>query len=219
VARALHAEWPDVTFDFTAKIEHLLRHQAHLPELRALGCVFIVSAAESLSDRVLAILDKGHCGRDIGAALRAARGAGIPLRLTWVPFTPWTTLDDYREMLDFVADEALVDHVDPVQYSLRLLVPPGSLLLAHQEMREHLGPLEPETLSHRWSHPDPRMDALQRAVAGLVTRAAEAGEDPGRTFEGVRALAGAGAPERSRVDPRPAADRPRPPRLTEAWFC
>ena len=34
VARALHAEWPDVTFDVTAKIAHLLRHRAHLPELR-----------------------------------------------------------------------------------------------------------------------------------------------------------------------------------------
>src|SRR5262249_38138808 len=38
LASALHAEFPDVTFDFTAKIEHLLRHRAHLGDLARLGC-------------------------------------------------------------------------------------------------------------------------------------------------------------------------------------
>ncbi|MGH7359081.1 MAG: cobalamin-dependent protein, partial [Candidatus Rokuibacteriota bacterium] len=38
VARALHAAFPHVSFDFTAKVEHLLRHRRLLPELRALGC-------------------------------------------------------------------------------------------------------------------------------------------------------------------------------------
>ena len=33
VARRLHAEWPALTFDFTAKVEHLLKHRALLPEL------------------------------------------------------------------------------------------------------------------------------------------------------------------------------------------
>src|SRR5688572_30571490 len=50
VARALHAEFPAVTFDFTAKIEHLLRQRHRLPELAELGCLFVVSAAESLDD-------------------------------------------------------------------------------------------------------------------------------------------------------------------------
>ena len=96
VARELHAEWPDVTFDFTAKIEHLLRHRAHLPALREAGCLFVVSAAESLSDTVLAHLDKGHTRADIMTALGLTREAGITLRPTWVAFTPWTTLDDHR---------------------------------------------------------------------------------------------------------------------------
>jgi radical SAM superfamily enzyme YgiQ (UPF0313 family) len=55
LVRALHAEFPDLTYDCTAKIEHLLEHRALLPELAATGCVFIVSAVESLSDVVLAI--------------------------------------------------------------------------------------------------------------------------------------------------------------------
>src|SRR5262245_6647102 len=108
VARALHAEFPAVTFDVTAKVEHLLRHRELLPELAALGCLIVVSAVESLSDVVLGHLDKGHTGADVAEALRVTRAAGLTLRPTWVAFTPWTTLDDYREMLDFVEQEGLV---------------------------------------------------------------------------------------------------------------
>ena len=57
------------------------------------------------------------------------RGAGIALRPSFVSFTPWTTIDDYIDVMDFVEAEGLIDNVDPVQYTIRLLVPPGSLLL------------------------------------------------------------------------------------------
>jgi len=219
VARAVHAEFPRVTFDFTAKVEHLLRHRQHLPELAALGCLFIVSAAESLDDRVLGILDKGHTGADVVTALETTRAAGITLRPTWVAFTPWTTLDAYRAWLDFIAGADLIDAVDPVQYGLRLLVPPGSLLLAHQAMRPHLGSLVADAFYYEWRHPDPRMDALQRAVSQLVARAADQREDAVRTFHAVRALADEAAGIAPRPTPTGIAARRRAPRLTEAWFC
>ncbi len=219
VARALHAEFPGVTFDFTAKVEHLLRHRGLLPELAALGCLFVVTAVESLSDTVLAHLDKGHTRSDAVEALAAVRAVGIAPRPTWVPFTPWTTLDDYRELLDFVEREELVDHVDPVQYSIRLLVPPGSLLLDSPAMRPYLRERVDAGFYYRWVHPDPRMDRLQEAVAALVAEAAARREDPAVTFGRVRALADRAAG----LEARPAAvlpvDRPRPPRLTEPWFC
>jgi radical SAM superfamily enzyme YgiQ (UPF0313 family) len=221
LARALHAEFPQLTFDFTAKIEHLLRHKSHVRELAGLGCLFVVSAAESLSEAVLANLDKGHTRADIEAALGETRAAGIDLRLTWVAFTPWTTLADYRELLDFVEAEELIDHVDPIQYSLRLLVPPGSLLLQSPAMRPYLGELEQETFSYRWTHPDPRVDRLQQAAALAVATAAERGEDAASTFDRVRALADemAGEPRHESAEARLASDRRRPPRLTEPWFC
>jgi radical SAM superfamily enzyme YgiQ (UPF0313 family) len=221
VARDLHAAWPDVTFDFTAKIEHLLRHRAHLPALREAGGLFVVSAAESLSDTVLAHLEKGHTRADIEAALAATRAAGITLRPTWVAFTPWTTLDDHRAWLDFLAAESLIDHVDPVQYGLRLLVPPGSLLLETDALRSHLGPLEQATLSYRWTHPDPRMDRLQAETAELVERAIGMQADTPGIFDRVRAMAAeaAGAAAPAPVRPAMPTDRRRPPRLSEAWFC
>jgi radical SAM superfamily enzyme YgiQ (UPF0313 family) len=219
VARAVHAELPAVSFDFTAKIEHLLRQRQHLPELAALGCLFIVSAAESLDDHVLAVLDKGHTGADVVRALELTRAVGITLRPTWVAFTPWTTLDGYRAWLDFIDQADLLDAIDPVQYGLRLLVPPGSLLLDHPAMRPHLGRLVAGAFYYEWTHPDPCMDALQAATSALVAAAADRRENAPETFHRVRRL----ADEAAGIAPRPLlaggrARRPAP-RLTEPWFC
>jgi len=219
VARALHAEFPGLTFDFTAKIEHLLAERKHLPELAALGALFVVSAAESLDDAVLAILDKGHTRADIETALALSRATGLSLRPTWVAFTPWTSLDGYRAWLEFIAAEDLVDATDPVQYGLRLLVPPGSWLLEHPAMRAHAGRLVPDAFHHEWTHPDPRVDALQCAVAAAVATAAERREDAALTFDRVRALAARAAGAKAPAPIALAPDRRRPPRLSEPWFC
>jgi radical SAM superfamily enzyme YgiQ (UPF0313 family) len=217
VVRALHAEFPEVSFDFTAKIEHILKHPEMFPEFAACGCLFMVSAVESLSDRVLTILDKNHTRADVSRALAITRAEGIALRPTWVPFTPWTTRADYREMLDFIAAEGVIDHVDPVQYSIRLLIPPGSYLVNHPEMQPHLGPLNQALFSYRWTHPDPEMDRLQKRVAALVEADAMKNIDPALTFARVRALANDSDPVTVSL-PLPA-DRLRAPRLSEPWFC
>jgi radical SAM superfamily enzyme YgiQ (UPF0313 family) len=219
VTRAVHAEFGTLTFDFTAKIEHLLRQRHHLPELAACGCLFIVSAAESLDDRVLSVLDKGHTGGDVVTAVEITRAVGITLRPTWVAFTPWTTLEGYRAWLDFIDQADLVDAVDPVQYGLRLLVPPGSLLLQHPEMRPHLGRLVADAFYYEWTHPDPQMDTLQAAVTKVVAAAADRREDAGQTFQRVRTLADEAAGVAPRPMPTKAAARRRAPRLTEPWFC
>ncbi|HLE72217.1 MAG TPA: CUAEP/CCAEP-tail radical SAM protein, partial [Vicinamibacteria bacterium] len=120
VARAIHGEFPWLTFNFTAKIEHLVRHRRHLGELSELGCLFVVSAVESLSGRVLRELDKGHDRNAVFEATGALREAGIALRPTFVPFTPWTTRDDYADLFHWIAQDGLVEHVDAVQLTLRL---------------------------------------------------------------------------------------------------
>jgi radical SAM superfamily enzyme YgiQ (UPF0313 family) len=219
VARALHAEFPSLTFDFTAKIEHLLRHRERLPELARLGSAFIVSAAESLSDTVLAHLEKGHTRADIETAVRLVSAAGMTLRPTWVAFTPWTTLDDYRELLDFVETHGLVDAIDPVQFSIRLLVPPGSLLLESAALRPHLRELVKDQFHHAWTHPDPRMEALHREVSAAVALAADSREDAGVTFQRVCEVADRAAGVAPRARAAPVRNRKRPPRLTEPWFC
>jgi radical SAM superfamily enzyme YgiQ (UPF0313 family) len=219
IVRAMHVEFPTLTFDFTAKVEHILEREALFPELRWLGCLFMISAVESLSDTVLANLEKGHTRADVYRALRIVRDAEIAFRPTWVSFTPWTAPEDYLEMLEFVQREGLIDHVDPVQFTLRLLVPPGSALLHREAIRPYLGPPDPASFSYRWTHPDSRVDRLQQEASSLVEAATGAGEDAGVTFYRLRHLAfetfGLPAPPGRVLTP----DRSRPPRLTEAWFC
>jgi radical SAM superfamily enzyme YgiQ (UPF0313 family) len=217
VARTLHAEHPDLTFDFTAKVEHLLRHAELLPELRALGCLFVVSALESLSDRVLAELHKGHTGADADHLVDVLDAAGIDLQPTFVPFTPWSSLEDYAALLDWIAARGLVRHVPAVQLAVRLLIPPGSALLGENGQPTWLGPRDDEALGYGWRHGDERMDALHAEVSAVAERAEAAGQDELATFGAIRRsvsrLRGAEPPL-----PIPA-QRPTPPRLSEAWFC
>lgn len=220
VARALHAEFPEVSFDATIKIEHILERRELFPELAELGCAFVLSAVESLSDEVLARLAKGHSRADVEAVLDIMADAGIPLRPSLVAFTPWTTLDDYLEVLTFVEARGLVHHIDPVQYTIRLLIPPGSALLDQPDTREWLGPLDAEAFTYRWEHPDPRMDHLYREVSALVERTTRAGWPTERIFAAVKTLAFevAGRPEAAPALPVVELAAP-PPRLTESWFC
>ncbi len=221
IARALHEEFPEITFDFTAKVEHIIKHRDTFPELARLGCIFVVSAVESLSDHVLAHLEKGHTGTDVYEALNILSAAGIAMRPTFVSFTPWTTIDDYIAVLDFVEAEALIDHADTVQYAIRLLVPPGSVLLARADTARWLGQLNQESFTYEWAHPDPAMDHLHQKVTRLVEQAVSRNEDAMVTFYCIRELASAARGDviARRVAPDISHLRARPPRLTEAWFC
>jgi radical SAM superfamily enzyme YgiQ (UPF0313 family) len=221
IIQAMHEEFPTLTFDFTTKIEHLLRYRGLLHEFARCGCLFIVSAAESLNDVVLANLNKGHTRSDFLRALGLVRRAGLVLRPSFVSFTPWTGLEDYLEMLALLEEEELLDCVDPVQYAVRLLVPPGSWLLFSEAFRPYLGPLQPENFTYLWRHPDPRMDQLQLDVSLLVERDAESREDPLITYARVRELGECARDDREAdlacvVIPD---HRSRKLRLTEPWFC
>jgi hypothetical protein len=123
-------------------------------------------------------------------------------------------------LLEFVQDHDLVYQLDPVQYSIRLLLPPGSWLLDIPEIQPHVGSLIQEDFMYTWRHPDPRVDMLQRQVARVAEEAAGSGEDPATTFNRIKELA------LSTIHGQPTVARPRyrrrsarPPHLTEAWFC
>jgi hypothetical protein len=218
IARRLHDAYPDVSFSYTAKVEHVLKHWGAVEEMHALGCLFVVSAAESFNDRTLEILDKGHTRGDAIEAFRRFSRIGLTLRPSFVPFTPWDSLDDFIELLSIVAREDLVDNVDAVQYAIRLLLPLGSPLLDEPAMKAHLTAFDAERFTYEWRHPDPRMDELQERIHGAVEHAVESGESATDIFSRVQNLAHEAA---GRTAP-PMATQARPhnpPRMTESWFC
>jgi radical SAM superfamily enzyme YgiQ (UPF0313 family) len=217
VARQLHAEFPHLTFDFTTKVEHILEHRQLLPELAGYGATFVVSAFEATSDPVLAKLHKGHTLDDMDAALEILRAAGLHPQPTWMPFTPWTTLDGYLHLLHWIRTRGLIPNVPAVQLSIRMLVPPASALLADNAQEPWLGELDGPNFTYRWTHPDPRMDELQRQVTCIAEGASDA--DPYPAFGAIeRAAYGLAelAPPEPQVAPVGAVP---PPRLSEHWFC
>jgi radical SAM superfamily enzyme YgiQ (UPF0313 family) len=212
VVEQMHERFPELTFDCTVKVEHVLEFPQVWPELARSGCLFVVTALESVNDEILVRLDKGHTARQAADAIALLREHGIEPRPSFMPFTPWTTLDDMRELLDFVATHDLVGNVDPVQYTIRLLLPEGSLLLDHPDMQPHLGGYDAERLSWTWTAADPQVDELQARLAALVEGATASGEPPQHTYERIRDAVGADA----QIEAGPVEGRPR---LTEPWFC
>ena len=93
---------------------------------------------------------------------------GLSVQPTWMPFTPWTGLDDYLFMLRWIREQGLIPHVPPVQLSIRMLVPPQSALLEHEDAQGWLGTLDAPNFTYRWQHPDPHMDELQQEVARIA---------------------------------------------------
>ncbi len=217
VVRALAAEWPDLTYDATIKVEHLLRHAELLPVLRETGCAFVTSAVESLDDGVLAKLEKGHTRADFERAVGVCREAGLALVPTFVAFTPWTTASSYLDLLYTLDRLELVESVAPIQLAIRLLVPQGSRMLELPEMRERIGPFDATTLTHPWTHADPAVDALQAAVARQVGVGLNASRRDvfARVWETAHAHAAADAPARREAPPSRATI----PYLNEPWYC
>ncbi len=215
VARALHAEFPDVSFDFTTKVEHILRHRDLLPELHTCGAKFVVSAFEAVDDIILQWLHKGHTLADMDTALDILRSVGLEVQPTLVAFTPWMSLDGYIDLLGWIRERDLIQHIPAVQLSVRLLVQPDNALLAEADTQNWLGTLDSANFTYNWQHPDPRMDTLQRYVAAM----AEMGGDAFTVFRAIEtkvyALAGRPLPDYA----PPTIFHPAPPRLTEDWFC
>lgn len=220
VVASVHGRHPELTFDCTVKVEHILRHPDLWPEFADAGCAFVVSAFESVSETILGHLDKGHTVADASAAVKLLREHAIEVRPSWLPFTPWTTVDDLVDLVDFVITHDLVANVDPVQYAVRLLVPPGSLLLDQPAMTPYLGPYDPARLGWTWEHPDAAVDQLYGEVSALVE--ARVDQAAAATFEEIDALFRSSSstprslPSQGAVSEGPPGERAR---LTEPWFC
>ena len=217
VVRELARQFPGVTYDVTIKVEHLLHHAVHLSTLAETGCLFVTSAVESIDDQVLERLQKGHTRADFERAVTLCRDAGLALAPTFVAFTPWTTLDGYSDLLQTIEDLDLVEHVAPIQLTLRLLICEGSRLLDLEEIRRLIGPFDRHRLVYPWAHSDPRVDTLQESLADLVGRRLSA--ERSELFDAITAVARSQA-GRVRTTRRPTArNRATIPYLNEPWYC
>ena len=217
VARALHDAFPRLTWDATVKVEHIVRYPEHIETLAKTGCLFLISAVESIDDAILARLAKGHTARDFERAVAISRAAGLHLAPTFVPFTPWTTIEGYRALLERLVELRLVENVPAVQLSIRLLVPAGSHLFEIDGFADLVDAFDDDMLGYPWRHPDPAVDALQARVQAVAEAAAETDEPRRATFERIWKCVHEALGD---VPPALPGDVGAPaPMHSEPWYC
>jgi radical SAM superfamily enzyme YgiQ (UPF0313 family) len=224
IVTALHERFPSLTYDVTIKIEHLLRHAAHLEVLRDTGCLFVTSAVESADDRVLELFDKHHTRADFVRVAGLFRDLGMVLNPTFVTFTPWTSRRDYLELLELIAELGLVGNVAPIQYAIRLLIPAGSRLLELPTVPTLLGDFDEGALSYSWTHPDEGVDRLYADVRAVVldgqAREQTRGEIFCRVWDVARAANGETGHRGTRwIEAAAGPGRSPVAHLSEPWFC
>src|SRR2546429_959061 len=219
LVEAFHREFPSVTYNVTIKIEHLLKYKDHLPTLRDTGCLFVISAVESVDDAVLGFLDKGHTREDFLRVVKTFREIGMTLHPTFVPFTPWTTLNSYSDLRRVIAEQGVIENVAPIQLGIRLLIPEGSRMLELDDVRHLVGPFDPQSLAYPWKNADPRLDALSETVQETAASAEGQKESRSATFERIWNAAHAAAGLRAPQVNLSAHSRAGVPFLSEPWYC
>jgi hypothetical protein len=214
-----HREFPDVTYDVTIKIEHLRKHQEHLPKLKETGCLFVISAVESVNDIFLAALEKGHTRADFLHVAARFRALELTLHPTFVPFSPWTTVDNYLDLLRVLYEEQLTENVAPIQLGIRLLIPEGSRMLELEEIRRAIGPFDAQSLVYPWRHADSRVDTLSETVQEIAAAADRDKLSRATAFEHIWIAAhrAAGIIEPAALSRAESARAV--PFLSEPWYC
>jgi hypothetical protein len=213
-----HREFPDATYDVTIKIEHLRKYEEHLPKLKETGCLFVISAVESVDDVFLSALEKGHTRADFLHVAATFHSLGLTLHPTFVPFSPWTTVDSYVDLLRVLYDEQLAENVAPIQLGIRLLIPEGSRMLELEEIRRAMGPFDPQSLVYPWRHSDSRVDALSETVQQIAAATDRDKVSRSTAFEGIWAVAHRAAGIEPPALSRAESARP-VPFLSEPWYC
>ena len=220
IIESLHREFPHLTYDATIKVEHIRKHADLLPTLRDTGCLFVISAVESLDDAILSRLEKNHTREDFFQVVELFRNERLTFQPTFVTFTPWTTLDSYLDLLQQLRRLDLIESVAPVQLAIRLLIPEGSRLLELAEVREIVGKFDPHALVYPWSNPDPAVDKLAVDVQAIVAASEKSKLSRSETFSRIWRAANLAADRSIEFNAMPLiASRATVPYLNEPWYC
>lgn len=161
ILRALHQNFPTLTYDITTRVDHILENEHLIPELEALGVRIITSALEFPKEDVLRIFNKEITLEQTEQALKVMQKSGIKLNPTFIMYNPWIDVSDLSYFHEWIKSVGLEDIVDPIQYETRLSIYKGSPLLNTPEVQRMQ--LEEHEFHYTWTHQDPWVDELYQA--------------------------------------------------------
>jgi radical SAM superfamily enzyme YgiQ (UPF0313 family) len=211
IVEAMHREFPDLTFDATIKIEHLLENRELLEPLRDSGCLFVTSAVESVDDDVLLKLDKGHTRSDFVSVAEDFRRIGLSLAPTFIAFLPWTTRKSYADLLEVIRELDLVPNVSPIQLALKLLIPAGSRMLELEEIERLVTGFDQQGLTHQWRYPDEEMNGFASRIFAIAAQAQKTGMTRTEAFGSIW--------RETMHEDLDLVARAAIPYLDEPWYC
>ena len=168
ILQLLNEKHPSITYDSTIKVEHILKYPDYFQELKNLNMLFVISAFETTNDHVLNILQKNHSFNDLNKAVELSLENNIDIRPTWMPFSPWTEQNDLISIIKLIENYKLRETVDPIQLTIKLLVPKNSLILKRPEMKEYLLDYDPASFSYAWKYQFPNIDNIQNELFTYV---------------------------------------------------
>ena len=219
LVESFHQEFPNLTYDVTIKVEHLLVHREKLSLLAETGCLFVTTAVEEVDDDVLSRLEKSHTRADFKEVVHATNAAELTLSPTFIPFHPWTTTYGFVDLLSMISELDLIENVAPVQLGIRLLIPKGSRILELTEINQFLGDFDAVKLSYRWKPADPRVDEMHSKVYEAIQLGVSEGASRRSIFEQVWILAHNACEQSVPALPPERAESAPVPAMSEPWYC
>lgn len=215
ILELLNTQHPDITYDSTIKVEHILKYPEYFRELKDLNMLFVISAFETTNDLVLEILKKNHTYKDLRDAVEVSIKNNIDIRPTWMPFSPWTEIDDLTNIITLIEDYKLRETVDPIQLTIKLLIPKNSLILNRPEIKEYLLDYDPASFSYSWNYKNTALDNIQNELFTYVLQNESA--DEYRQYLGLVKIlekhSGKSLLSTEKYNQRVV------PKLSETWFC
>lgn len=168
VLTELHRNHPELTFDITTRVDHIIENESRMDLLRDLNVKIITSALEFPSENVLKIFNKQVTVSDTEQAIRIMKNSGITLNPTFIMYNPWAGLSDMEHFQEWIDGVNLREDIDPIQFETRLSLYKGSPLLLSDDIK-NVSLIEHD-FYYDWAHSDPWVDEL---YAASVTPAEE----------------------------------------------
>ena len=215
ILESLNEKFPSITYDSTIKVEHIIKYKKYFKELSSLNMVFVISAFETTNDLVLSILEKNHTSHDLNNSIEISQDFGIDIRPTWMPFSPWTELNDLSNIVKLIEKYELRETVDPIQLTIKLLIPKHSLIIKKPEINKYLGNYEKNSLSFKWEYENNDVEKLQSSLFDFILNNSELDEH--KQYLGMVNIIEKCTD--TKLLTNSSYDFKNVPKLSETWFC
>ncbi|NNN21297.1 MAG: radical SAM protein [Acidimicrobiales bacterium] len=221
VVTEMRKRHPNLTFDATIKIEHIVKYKKLMRQLKDKGLILVQSAFETMDDEVLALMEKGHNANDAKEAIDFAKSIDLTVRPSWIPFSPWTTYQSIADIVNFSIQYDVLSESDPIQWTIKLLVPKGSLLLDSAILSPIFTDYDEEHFTYRFDYKHAALDNLQQDLARFMEDS-QSCDDSIVTLKGLYLIIKEHLEtysDSSLIDFPSEVVSNNNPRRSESWFC